>query len=241
VPSGVVLRCSFPTDAAAREAATALGEGLAVEVADVADEEWRDEWKRHAEAVDVGDRLRVVPAWKPDHEIGGRLSLRLDSGACFGSGSHPTTRMVLAELERVVRPGATVLDVGTGSGVLAVAAARLGAREVDAIDIDPAAVDVTAANAQGNGVGGVVTASTTPLAGVAGRYDVVLANVSAATLADLATDLDRVAGPDGTLVLSGMLAGQWRHVAPCLPGWRAVRVVEAEGWTSVVLSRTAAD
>jgi ribosomal protein L11 methyltransferase len=239
------LRCSFPTDEATRQVGVELQEdGLAVQIVDIPDELWRDAWKEHAEAVDVGDRLRVVPAWKPELEVavGDRLPLRIDSAACFGSGTHATTRMLLAELERIDLAGASVLDVGCGSGILAVAAARLGASDVEGIDIDPDAVLVTAANAAGNNV--VVRASTTPLEAVAGSFDVVLANISAATLTALSAHLLRVTEPGGLLLLSGMLDGQWRHVEPCFGATAASteqaaveRVLETEGWTAVALRR----
>ena len=228
----VVLIAAFPSPAATEAAAAELG----AEVVTVDDDLWQDTWRPYAEPVDVGAALRVVPAWRADEGGDGqRLSLLIDPGPCFGSGSHATTRTLLAALEDVVVPGVTVLDVGTGSGVLAVAAARLGAARVEAIDIDAASVAVTAANARANGVEGSVHASVVPLADVAGRFDVVLANLSAATLCELAPKLMAATAPGGRLLVSGMLTGQWRHVLPAFTSMVAERVMESEGWTSAML------
>jgi ribosomal protein L11 methyltransferase len=247
-PAEVLLVAAFPTTNAARWAAAELGDDktlLHVELVEIADD-WRDAWKQHVDAIDVGDRLRVVPAWRPEAVVAGRLSIVLDSGACFGSGTHATTRTILGILEAVVRPGSVVLDVGTGSGILAIAAALLGAAGVDAIDIDPESVPVTTTNAEANGVGQIVRASTTPLSAVAGPYDLVLANVSAGTLTALASDLLRVLAPASgpgcatgatmpAVVLSGMLDGQWRHVRDCFGALEVVQETTVEGWTTVVL------
>ena len=234
VGTDVLLVAAFPTADAARWAAEQLGDKGA-RLVEVDDRAWRDEWKQHVPAMDVGEHLRVVPAWRPDTIASGRLQIVLDPGACFGSGTHPTTRTALAELETLVTAHVAVLDVGTGSGILAVAAACLGAGAVDAIDIDPASVPVTMANAAANGVSATVRASTSPLAEIAGPYDVVVANVSAGTLADLAPDLLRVAGDRGSVVLSGMLDGQWRHVSDRFAPLELARERHVDGWTTVVL------
>ena len=120
----------------------------------------------------------------------------IDPGRAFGSGSHPSTLLALAALEALVLPGSTVLDVGCGSGVLAVAAARLGAGRVVAIDIDPAAHEATLDNAARNGV--AVEVSATPLGEVAGRFDVVVANLLAPTLVELAAPLGERVGEQGS-------------------------------------------
>src|SRR5437762_1884353 len=157
--------------------------------------------------------LHVPVAAGADAEVmAGRLwdlgAISIDPGSCFGSGSHPTTRMLLTLLERVVDEACapTVLDVGTGSGILAVAAARLGAGRVTAIDIDPASPSVTLANAAVNGVADRIQASTTPLEALPAdeRFDVVVANLSAATIAELAPALIARTAAGGILLLSGL-------------------------------------
>jgi ribosomal protein L11 methyltransferase len=227
-----VLIASFPTDDALAEAAATVPAAVIVEVGDAT---WQDTWRQHAEPIDIGAQLRVAPAWK-DVPLGdGRVVLRIEPGPCFGGGNHPTTRMLLAEIERRAGRGTSVLDVGTGSGVLAVAAAVFGARPVVGVDIDPAAIPVSRANAEANGV--EVDVSTTPVGDVNGRFDLVLANLSAGTLVSLASDLIARIAPAGTLLLSGLLPGQWRHVEPSFGSLDTDAVIELDGWLSAVLSR----
>ncbi len=156
----------------------------------------------------VDAALVVVPAW---HDIDHRRPTCCAStsipGAAFGLGDHPTTVLTLRLLRRTWWPGATVLDVGCGSGVLSVVAARLGAPYVEAIDISPAAVEATVANAERNGVAGAISVSTRPLAAIDEPFDLVLANLLAPVLVDLAPELRRVVAPSGALIVSGVLDG----------------------------------
>lgn len=151
----------------------------------------------------------------------------------FGDGLHPTTATCLEVLGGLVTPGSRVLDVGSGSGALSVVAARAGG-SVTAIDVDPVAVAATAANAEANGV--AVDASTTPLADLAGPWDVVVANISAQALLDLSEDLWRVLAPGGVLVPSGILAERWPEVRAGLGG-TVVEVHDIDGWVTAVLTR----
>jgi ribosomal protein L11 methyltransferase len=228
-----LLVSGYPTDAAARAAAARLARRHRARVVDVGDG-WADAWRRHAEPVDTGP-LVVVPGWRDVSVPLGRAAIRVDPGWCFGSGSHPTTRLALVEVARRVAPGATVLDVGTGSGILAVAAAVRGAARVDALDIDAEAVEVTRANATRNGVADRVMASTAAVASLARTFDVVVANLTAAVLAGLASDLVAAVAPQGWLVVTGMLAGQWAHVADRFAVLSVVDRPELDGWTAVVL------
>lgn len=192
----------------------------------------------------IGVHLVLVPiaADRPlTHPRGGPADVvvRIDPGRAFGSGSHPTTRLCLELLEEHVGGGETVLDVGTGSGVLAVAAAKLGARRVLAVDVDPEAVRVAAANAVSNGVGPLVEVTTTPVAEVSGSFDVVVANVLAGTLVDLAADLSARVASDGVLVLSGIIESRVAVVADGFAalGWRVADQRVDEGWVALVLTR----
>jgi ribosomal protein L11 methyltransferase len=242
----VTLVASFPTPAAARVVAAEVG-GRAVEVTDVS---WRDRWKDFAGPVEIGQGLVVAPAWR-EVEVrgaevgagGSRLVVRIDPGPCFGSGTHPSTRLVLAELLAAPPVGAAVFDVGCGSGILSVTAAMLGATSVTAVDVDPDAVTATTANAAANGVSDRVVASTTTaaevVAGGATRFDLVLVNVTAGVHAVIGPDAAGAARPGATLVLAGLLPGQWRHVAGAYPGTSMVRRPDLDGWEGVVLVRDA--
>jgi ribosomal protein L11 methyltransferase len=180
------------------------------------DADWRDVLRSPARTVDVARGLTVD----------------IDPGRAFGNGGHPTTRAALDALVPEVRPGDRVLDVGCGSGVLAVAAARLGASVVVAIDVDPEAVDVTRANARRNGVDDVVDASTTPVGDVPGPpFDVVVANLGGRLVIDeLARDLAARTGR--ALVVGGLLDDGLPP--PAIDGLAPGRIITTDGWTTIV-------
>src|SRR5690606_26595442 len=138
----------------------------------------RDAWREFAGPVEIGDRLLVVPAWQArPRSSGSRAVVTLDPGRAFGSGAHPSTVLALELLAELLRHGDEVLDVGCGGGVVAVAAAVLGARQAYGVDVDPAAVAATAANALANQVADRVEVALDGTGGPEGRFDVVVANV----------------------------------------------------------------
>lgn len=149
----------------------------------------------------------------------------------FGDGAHPTTTACLAEVARLVTAGTRVLDVGCGSGALSVVAARLGG-QVTAIDIDPLAARTTAANAEANGV--AVDVSSTPVADVDGRFDVVLANISAGAVLELADALTARTVPGGTLVVSGILEHRWPEVRSAVGG-ELTHLESIDGWVTATV------
>jgi ribosomal protein L11 methyltransferase len=185
--------------------------------------------------VQAGEGIVVVPAWWAGPVPAGDVVVRIEPGATFGSGAHATTRLCLAALERLGGPGRRILDVGSGSGVLAVVAARLGAT-VTAVDIDPAAAAATMANAAANGVGALVQASTAPLSAQLAPFDAICANVLAPALVSLAPDLVRLLAPAGRLVVSGLLERRWAAVAVALAPLGIVRLTTLDGWVALELA-----
>jgi ribosomal protein L11 methyltransferase len=207
----------------AREALQALGLEAEVSQRGVVEEDWAEAWKEHFHVERYGERLVVVPSWR-DHELRpDDVVLTLDPGMAFGTGQHVTTRMCLEAIERLVTPGARVLDVGCGSGILSIAAAKLGAGEVRAVDIDPECVRITQENAAANGVDRRITAARGTLGeswpfaeGADGRFDVVVANVSSAAIIGMAADLARALSPDGRLIISGVIGEREPEVVAAL-------------------------
>jgi len=174
----------------------------------VHESDWAEAWKSHFPVLRVGERIVVRPTWRRHRRRPGDVVLALDPGMAFGTGLHPTTRLCLRQLEAWSDEGlvtdARVLDVGSGSGVLSVAAARLGAREVVALDTDPAAVEATTSNARRNRGARVVDARHGSLPSGAPAFDLVLANLVASLLVDLALALANEVRPGGRLVAGGI-------------------------------------
>ncbi len=173
--------------------------------------EWQDAWKEHFHALRVGERIVVAPSWREYEAKPSDIVVRLDPGMAFGTGHHPTTRNCLALLETLVRPGMRVLDVGCGSGILAIASVKLGAASAFGLDVDPVAVRSSRPNVAENGVDGSVELAegTLPHPGApAGEFDIVLANISSKVVSELAPHLARAAAPGGVVVASGMIEAQ---------------------------------
>jgi len=192
-----------------------LGDAAAIAVPTVTllgEEDWADAWKVNFKPIRVGERLLVTPSWEQPADVQGRAVIVLDPGMAFGTGGHETTRLCLECLESLLLPATAetlagpVLDLGTGSGILAIAAAKLGVQRIDAVDIDPQAVSVAAENCRLNQVEHQVQCRTTPLDRLGGGYTLILANILAEELVRLGPELAVRLAPGGSLILSGILA-----------------------------------
>ena len=215
-----------------------LGEAI-VDVAPVSADAGLDGWREHAQAWRAGSCFVIVPPWidDPDWIGDGDVRVSIDPGHAFGSGSHETTRLCIAALERTIGVASSVADIGCGSGVLAIIAAGLGARSVVAVDIDPAAVAATADNVTRNGADGIVSVREGSAAAVGPGHDVVVANIAAPVLIADAAAIAAACAPHGVLLLSGMLSEQVGSViAAYVPlGWSPATIELGEDWAVVEL------
>ena len=180
----------------------------------VAEEDWANAWKQFYTVLHVGERLVIKPRWQDYEPAPGETVIALDPGMAFGTGTHPTTQLCLEALERLPVQGKKVLDVGTGSGILAIAAALLGAARVDALDTDPVAVSAARDNVAQAGQSHAVTVSerTLPLPDPIPTHDVVVANITAQTLITLAPHLRTAIAPHGRLLACGIIEAKAEHV-----------------------------
>lgn len=197
----------------------------------LAEQDWVRLTQSQFDPIPISSRLWIVPSWHqaPDPSA---INLELDPGLAFGTGSHPTTRLCLQWLDEALQPGQSVLDYGCGSGILAIAARKLGAGEVAGVDIDPQAVAAARDNAARNRVD-IRFALPGELA--AAQYDVVLANILANPLRILAPALAARVRPGGRIVLSGLLAEQAEEMRAIYGEWFVMEPAHtAEGWARLV-------
>lgn len=211
----------------------------------IADTDWAEAWKVNFKPIRIGRRLMVVPAWLNPPLLPEDVAIRLDPGMAFGTGTHPTTQLCLAAVERHVQPGQAVIDLGTGSGILAIAAARLGAGPIEAYDIDPEAVRVARENAAANGVAASITVAQGSLAelrALGRQAPFVLANILANIIVRLFSEgLADLVAPGGLIVLSGILDTQAFEVRAALrqAGLEVAAQEHIEDWVAIIARKPA--
>jgi ribosomal protein L11 methyltransferase len=239
----VHVRCDSAPAAHARADAllSALGrvDAHVAAVEEIDERVWREDWKRHFKRTAIGRRLEIFPPWCEPERNADRIAIVINPGLAFGTGQHETTAGCLELLETLVRPGTSVLDVGCGSGILAIAAAKLGAARIVAIDNDPEALKAVRENTVLNRVESLIDAMVGdgPPSGEA--FDVIVANILAETLVEMAAALTSCVKPSGALVLSGIESERAALVENAFDaeGWRPVRKIERSGWVSLALAR----
>ena len=204
----------------------------------VADEDWAETWKEFFHTEKIGARTVIKPTWEEYEAKAGEIVVELDPGAAFGTGQHATTSLCIRALEDLVQPGMTVFDVGTGSGVLAIVAAKLGAKRVEAVDFDPVAVRIAAENVRQNGVANVVrTGQSDLLKSVEGKADLIIANIIADIIVRLFGEVEGSLAAGGTMLLSGIIEDRLPDVveAATAHGFAVEKIEQEKGWAAVIV------
>ena len=212
-----------------------------IETVGVNEEDWANAWKAYYKPIKIGSRLVIVPAWEKYEAAEDELIVRMDPGMAFGTGTHETTRLVIRMLEDYTKPGCRMLDVGTGSGILAICASKLGAAECKAYDIDPMAVRVANENIKDSGLTNI-TCEVSDLLRQADRsrpYDLICANIVADIIIRMTPDVSPFMHESTVLLASGIIAERAQDVIDCFEanGYRIVEKLEDNGWCGLAVMK----
>ena len=214
---------------------------------DLQNEDWAESWKTFYKPIRIGKSIVVKPSWEPYEPHENEVVIEIDPERAFGTGNHPSTALCIEILEHILTrasegegdSGLSVLDVGTGSGILGIVAARQGARRVLGLEIDPEALEAAQRNVERNGVVGIMSVSLSPLDQVEQTFDVVVANLTSSLITHMADDLAKHVSERGLLLLSGILDEQVEEVAKCFQAhyFKVVKSRSKEEWRAILLRR----
>ena len=223
-----------------KERLEASGVEYKLETSGIEQEDWQNAWKKYYHAMEIGQRLAIVPGWETYDTD--RIVITMDPGMAFGTGTHETTSLCLETLDSMVKGGERVLDIGTGSGILAIAALKLGAAEAEGVDIDPMCVRTADENAERNGVAEHFTVLVGDLSDKAsGKYNIITANIVAAAILSLAPHVPVLMAPGARFIASGIIDTRKDEVLAGLraAGLEPVEIKEKRGWVCVICKNAA--
>lgn len=209
-----------------------------IELVSLCEEDWADSWKQYYKPIEIGNRLVVVPMWEKYDAKEGQVIVKMDPGMAFGTGTHETTRLCATLLEKYVDENSTMLDVGCGSGILAICASKLGAKECYAYDIDPVAVKVARENVKDNDCTNIECGVSDLLKGVKeGKYDVITANIVADIIIRLLPDIGKFMHADTVLVISGIIDERCQDVYKSINenNFVITEEIHENGWCAISL------
>ncbi len=216
-----------------KERYAAVGIKSDIKTDNVNDAAWADNWKKFFKVTEIGEKLVIRPSWEEYDNKSGRVVLSIDPGAAFGTGTHATTRMCLSLVEKYVKENCDVLDIGSGSGILSIAAALLGAKKVDGVDIDPVSVKVSNENAVINNVQNIVNFKKGDLLEeISGKYDVICANIVADVIISLLETVEQFMKPETVFLCSGIIDIREEDVKCAFQkfGFKILDEFESENW-----------
>lgn len=208
--------------------------------AELQDEDWSDTWKQYFHTEKPGERVVIKPTWEEYAPKDDEVVIELDPGAAFGTGTHATTSMCIRQLEKLVKPGMTVFDVGTGSGILSIISAKLGAKNIQAVDYDDSVLKIVEENLEQNNVQDIISVAQSDLMqNVHGKAELVIANIIADIIIRLFDQLDEHLEQGGTLLTSGIIEDRIEDVLAAAEkhGYGVVERLENKGWACITFKR----
>ena len=210
-----------------------------IALANVREEDWATAWKAYYHPIELSDKLVICPSWEHVDTRPGQQIICLDPGMAFGSGTHETTQLCLALMEKALRPGDAMLDVGCGSGILAICAKKLGAGRTVGVDIDEVAVRVAGENAEINACGDIEFVCGDLARDITGKFRVICANIVADAILRLAPDLPKLLDEGGRCIVSGIIDSRRDEVIAGLraAGLSPVEIAERRGWVAIACER----
>ncbi|WP_332691373.1 50S ribosomal protein L11 methyltransferase [Halalkalibacter lacteus] len=250
---GVIIKAYFPVNSFLAETLDEIKESInglpmydidlghnKVQIVEVHEEEWATAWKKYYKPVKVSSSITITPTWEKYEPTEEETIIELDPGMAFGTGTHPTTVLCIQALDKVIQGGEKVVDVGTGSGVLSIAAAKLGAKSTLALDLDYVAVESASQNVLLNRVEDVISVKQNNLLeNIEGPYDIVVANILAEVIVRFVQDAAAVLKPNGTYITSGIIKRKKQEVKDALVsgGFIINEIVEMDDWVAIIAKK----